>query len=59
MNAQLMLSIISYNEQNYNKAYEWFEKSAQQSDAEGQFNLGFIYAQGSSLKSHYYFAIFI
>lgn len=52
--AQYNLGIIYANgfgvEQNYQKAFEWFEQSANQGDIEALYNLGIMYQNGQGVK---------
>ena len=37
-------------EKNYNEAFKWFRKSAEQGNAIGQYNLGRMYNNGEGVK---------
>lgn len=51
-NAELQFYLgMAYDlEQNYQKAFEWYTKSANQGDAEAQYNLGTMYHNGRGVK---------
>ena len=38
---------------NYKKAIEWFEKAAEQGDADAQYNLGVMYYDGQGVDVNY------
>ena len=42
---------------NYKKAIEWYEKAAEQGDAEAQYNLGVMYENGQGVDVNYKKAI--
>ena len=45
---------VSYfNEKNYTEAVEWYRKSAEQGDAGGQVNLGYMYRNGFGVTKDY------
>ena len=46
-NAQSVLGEVYYRAQDYQNAFAWFRKSAQQGYAAGQYNLGVMYMEGS------------
>ena len=42
-----------FNEKNYTEAVEWYRKSAEQGDAGGQANLGYMYSNGFGVEKDY------
>ena len=46
-----------YNEKNYAEAIEWYRKAAEQGDASGQANLGYMYSNGFGVAKDYAEAI--
>ena len=50
---------MSEKKQDYNKAFYWYNKAAENGNAEAQFYLGYYYAKGLSVtkdmqKAHYW-----
>ena len=46
-----------FNEKNYSEAVEWYRKSAEQGNASGQANLGYMYSNGYGVTKDYAEAI--
>lgn len=38
--------------QNYDKAFEWYQKSAEQGDSDAQLKLGFIFYEGEGVRQN-------
>jgi len=54
MEAQLYLAemyFIGYDTQDYEKAFEWYTKSAEQGNADAQYQLGVMYQKGLGVKT--------
>ncbi len=51
--AQFILGLMYYEEQNYSEAAEWYRKAAEQGNAKAQFNLGNKYYEGKGVKQDY------
>ena len=51
--AQFILGLMYYKEQNYAEAAEWYRKAAEQGNIKAQFNLGNKYYEGKGVKQNY------
>uniref|UniRef100_UPI0013D44ADD tetratricopeptide repeat protein n=1 Tax=Moraxella catarrhalis TaxID=480 RepID=UPI0013D44ADD len=52
--AQFDLAREYYQQGNHAKAFEWFTKAAHQGDAQAQYNLGVMHAQGLGVRQDYH-----
>ena len=43
--------------QDYTKAFEWYQKAANQGDADAQYNVGYMYYQGQGVAKNFAKAI--
>ena len=51
--AQYILGVMYYKEQNYSEAAKWYRKAAEQGNIKAQFNLGNKYYEGQGVEKNY------